>query len=290
MPVDEKIECKGQWWLPEKPEIKLAGSLSITSGRRAELEIQGSFSDSHFWESESVSRIPIILGLSNNGKQITLHDSLPTKSTTNHPGLSTSILSVDHTFVGVHFKSVEEIKLRSVSAYYAHLDDWIDSRNFDVEYDGNKDEILITAMSPEPITVKVSEYEVTIRVDRAIREDKTRQVAVKYEASIKLSAQPERPLNDYLVQMRLLQHFLTLAMNEPTYPLKVKGESEASKEILEKDIQVYKPIDIYYGVPQLPADIGTVDSIEMLFTLHEVRDSLEDILNNWISKADVVLS
>lgn len=277
--MDEKIEYRGKWWLPEKPEVKLVGSLSVTPGRRAELELQGNLSDSRFWETKEVAKIPVILGLSNNGKQITLHDSLPIKATT---------LYVHHAFVGVHFNSVEEIRFKSVSIYYAHLDDWVDTCSFGIKYDGDKDEIVITAASPEPIIARVGEYEVALRVDRTIHEDRVRQVAVKYEARIELSSQQERPLKDYLGQVQLIQHFLTLAMSEPTYPLTVKGESQASKQTLGKGVQVYKPIDIYYGVPQLPADVGTVRSFEMLFTLHEIRDRLENALNNWIAKADLL--
>lgn len=41
--LNEKLECKGYWWLPSKPENKIAGILTYTPNEKIKLELIGSF-------------------------------------------------------------------------------------------------------------------------------------------------------------------------------------------------------------------------------------------------------
>ena len=39
--LNEKLECKGYWWLPSKPENKIAGILTYTPNEKIKLELIG---------------------------------------------------------------------------------------------------------------------------------------------------------------------------------------------------------------------------------------------------------
>lgn len=45
--LNEKLECKGYWWLPSKPENKIAGILTYTPNEKIKLELIGSFDSKH---------------------------------------------------------------------------------------------------------------------------------------------------------------------------------------------------------------------------------------------------
>ena len=41
----EELEIKGLWWLPEKPDLKLPGTLTFSPYKGLSLEVQGSFKE-----------------------------------------------------------------------------------------------------------------------------------------------------------------------------------------------------------------------------------------------------
>ena len=41
----EELEIKGLWWLPEKPDLKLPGTLTFSPYKGFSLEVQGSFKE-----------------------------------------------------------------------------------------------------------------------------------------------------------------------------------------------------------------------------------------------------
>jgi hypothetical protein len=66
----QSIEYSAMWWLPSNPENTVAGSISFTDDDGILLQLIGAFGDFSFFE---LSRShPILLGLSTNGKRITL--------------------------------------------------------------------------------------------------------------------------------------------------------------------------------------------------------------------------
>lgn len=278
--MNSRVEHKGYWWIPELPEAKVSGTLMVTPGKRAELELQGHLREDHFQDDEVITNIPLILGLSINGEHFTLYDCMPTAIVSHFPGIPTSAFSINKTFVGVHFATVDGIRFKSISARYANLEEWINFHSFDIKDDVEKDEILIKSNLPKPITTKLGDYELVIRIDKRIN-DWWDKVNIILEARIELSSQQEKPLEDYLDRLLLIQHFLSLAISESTYPLEMQGTSEAVKQIVG-DGYFYEPVDIYYGVPHLPSEELKVIPHEMLFTLPQIKDQVGNYINSWL--------
>ena len=69
----DKFEYEGIWWLPDEPEKQVSGTLRFTPNEGAILDLIGSFKD-----IKEINKI--ILGISSNGKNITLHKCFETKS------------------------------------------------------------------------------------------------------------------------------------------------------------------------------------------------------------------
>ena len=121
--MSEKFEFKGIWWLPDKPEEQISGTLRFVAAEGAVLELIGSFKD--LQDMNKILEPEIILGISSNGKNITLYKCFETKSTISFPGFQTSSFYGNVVFVGVHFQKAEEIKFNNLSIHYLHLDEWI---------------------------------------------------------------------------------------------------------------------------------------------------------------------
>ena len=72
--LNEKLECKGYWWLPSKPENKIAGILTYTPNEKIKLELIGSFDSKHidilFCDKKTDENI--IHGITSDSKKVTL--------------------------------------------------------------------------------------------------------------------------------------------------------------------------------------------------------------------------
>ncbi len=70
----EEFEHNGIWWLPQNPQAKISGTLNFHPGDGATLHLIGSFKG--LKELNLLSHHSIILGITTQGKRITLHDCL----------------------------------------------------------------------------------------------------------------------------------------------------------------------------------------------------------------------
>ena len=139
----EEFEYKGIWWLPDKPEKQISGTLRFTPNEGGVLELMSSFKDIQV-EPE------IILGVSSNGKNITLHKCFDTKTNFNFPGFLTSSFYANVIFIGAHFQKLEDIKFKSISIHYSHLDEWVNISGFNIKPPGEEKELIIKYKLPEP--------------------------------------------------------------------------------------------------------------------------------------------
>lgn len=79
---NEKLECKGYWWLPNNPNETIAGVLTYIPNEKILLELIGTFDSKKdfidtFFSSKSED---IIHGLTSNSEEITLVNCHPSGS------------------------------------------------------------------------------------------------------------------------------------------------------------------------------------------------------------------
>jgi hypothetical protein len=139
----ESLEAPGQWWLPERPDIKVAGTLAVAENGSAELRLIGSLRS--FMEAgESVAEnglittvfsersmqaaglYPRILGLA-DGRAFTLDDCIQTRRTENlfGGGLAYESIRVRQVLRGAHFDSGEDLEFVSAVVYLDWLAYWV---------------------------------------------------------------------------------------------------------------------------------------------------------------------
>ncbi len=232
---------------------------------------------------------PLILGFSNTGKCITLYNCQLTRTTGNFPGFFTSSLIAERAFIGVHFKATEEIKFKSLSVHYAHLDEWVDKPGFNVDHgEEDRGKLTVRYERPDPVKTKVGDYEIAIVIGQGFSYNRLKQVKITQKAWILFSPEQGRPLDDYLDIIYHVQNFLSLAMTKPTYPLAVHGTTEASRETSADGKERYAPVEILYQVPFLQTEIRPLHSPDILFDLPSIQDQFETYITNWINKADLL--
>ena len=182
----DKFEYEGIWWLPDKPEKQISGTLRFTPNEGAILELIGSFKD-----TKDILKPEIILGIS-NGKKITLHkcfETFGTKSNVSFPGLLTSSFYANEIFVGAHFQKSEDIKFRELSIRYSYLDEWVNISGFNIQYPDEK-EIVIKYKEPEPIQTSIGEdckIFIEIQVTRPTHSIVQKEASIKQRTYIRIN-------------------------------------------------------------------------------------------------------
>jgi hypothetical protein len=82
-----------------------------------------------------------------------------------------------------------------------------------------------------------------------------------------------------------MQNFLTMGMSKPTFITEIIGNTESAKE---ENPTFYYPVKIYYPADGWKPNPSEVHYFEMTFTLPAIEEQLEQILRNWISKAEII--
>jgi hypothetical protein len=284
----EKFEYKGIWWIPNKSNEQISGTLRFTPDEGAILDLIGSFKD--IKDMNRMLNPNIILGISSNGKNITLHKCFETKSNVSFPGLLTSSFYANVVFVGAHFQKNEDIKFKKLSIHYLYLDEWVNISGFDIQLFSDKKEVVMKYKLPEPIQASIGEdYKIfiDIRATGPTYSIVQKEASIKQSTYIRIEPSEEKSFDEYLNIMYHIQNFLSLGVLEPVHPLIIEGITEVNKKMM-KDKAYYPPVEISYRLPDIPKASKTLLPFDMLFTFRAISDRFEVFLRNWFKKADLL--
>jgi hypothetical protein len=281
----EGFEYKGQWWLPNKPEESVSGTLRYSHNDGAVLELIGSFEDSE--EMHKMPKPVVIVGNSSNGKDISLHGCFLIQARTSYPGFSTSSYFASTVFVGVHFPKTEDVRFRSMNVRFSHFDEWADLSGFKFDHSEEED-VIIRYKRPNDIRVDISgDFTITITT-RVMLPTFTRvqkKASVEQQMIARIETVHETPIEGYHSIIQHLQNFLCLAVRGPVHVLNMEGETEANKM---NDMAYYPPVGIFYRSPYISEAPEALLGWDMLFTYQDICADFEVLLRNWFEKADVL--
>jgi hypothetical protein len=278
MQMLKPFEYEGIWWLPDKPEEKIEGTLRFDPSKGAKLELK---------EISNIEEVSVILGCSLSpisGIEFTLLHCY--NQARDLLGVVPPEFYVKYVFMGVHshFDKKENIKFRNISIQYLYLDDWANIQVFDIDFksEGN---MVIKYSKFKSIPVNIDE-KLKIAVNAGVDSSLSRkEINLKKRAEIKIEPSEEEPFEYYLDIIDKIQKFLTLAVLKPVDPVEIKGTTELHKEerIGQTD---YLPIEVYYKIPNIPNLPEEISPDNMLFTLKDIpsTDRLGELLKNWFER------
>jgi len=274
---EEEIEYKGYWWLPDKPQEKIVGTLKIAPNGKATLELTGSFTD--IGHINKMLKPDIILGFSSDGKQITLYKCIETRKNASIPGFPISLFKVGEVFIGAHFNKADDIKFKKLFVHFIHLDDWVNFFIFEVNEKNGK-EITIKSklglFDLPGVEANVNGYKISIKI-QTITYAGQKEIRINQKTFLTIEHEEEVPLGEYWRMVYHIQNFLSLAMNFPVYPLAIVGITKTNQQV-----RIY---------PFLMKPYETTKAIhfsDMLFTLRDIYDKFGTFLENWFKKLSIM--
>jgi hypothetical protein len=283
----EEFEYKGVWWLPDKPNEKVSGTLRFIPNEGAILDLIGSFRIIE--KIKKMLNHEIILGVSSNGKNITLYKCFEKNVSFNFPGFRTSSFYANIVFIGAHFQKPEEIKFKGMSVRYLHLDEWVNISGFEKKLP-SKEFIIIKYKFLEPIQAKIYNWlkiSINFKVTWSLGSLLEKGTTIKQQTEIQIVTSEDMSYEDYRKIIYHIQNFLSLGTSASVYPLAIVGFTEVNKEII-RNLTRYPSVEVFYNFSGFPKKHNTLFPFEMLFTFKDIYNRFDYFLRNWFEKMNLL--
>jgi len=270
----EEFVSLGEWWLPNNPEVVVAGKLSFSPNSGAKLELLGSFYDSPFEETGKVKDLPsadkillseepriteetttldlknpeepIILGFLENNEKVTLYKCLGSIKTLQLIERANFVFEATYVFREIHFETEQEIKLNSISIRYHNLEEWVGKSGVEAMWSREENKIWISYQPPSCIPIgKFEEIDLSISFstininpyfERYFRTT-TYKRTIEQKTFFTLNNPQKQSIDKCFETIIHFRDFLTLAMSKPSSVSAVTGNVDITyeKPILKDD-------------------------------------------------------
>lgn len=147
--MNHTFTWKGFFHLPQSPKNELPGILTFSQGKGVQLDLFGQF-DAYLAVGSREARI--VLGVTANGKRVTLVNAYEQSRSLHVPGFPESSFGAIYLFVGGHYESPDKLVFHSCSIEYADFNHWVSVTGFErPAYNLESKELNIRYRKPDKI-------------------------------------------------------------------------------------------------------------------------------------------
>ena len=312
----EEFISLGKWWLPNSPEVVVAGKLSFSANRGVNLELLGSFYDSPFQEvSETTEETTIIdlikpeetiiLGLLENNEEVTLYKCYGSILNFELIDRHDLFFQASYLFRQIHFKNEQEIKFNSISVRYSYLEEWIGKSGIQGMWSGEENKIWLSYQPPSSIPMgefkaldlSISFSQIYLNPFDIYFGRTYYKASVEQKTFLTLHNSKNEPLNKCVEVILHFLDFLTFAISKPSSISAVTGKVNVSYErrifkddgspSIEEGIKE-KQVNILFSLwnSEKSSEIK-IFPYEMLFLYSDIEGELGEIFKRWVHKKEL---
>jgi ApeA N-terminal domain 1 len=278
----QDTEHAGFWWLPATPDNKVAGTLSFSNDEGIALRLIGALRD--FGSFNTSQSMPLILGVSEEGKTITVANCTVTNMGFSAPGFGQETYTAEYYLVGVHFEKTEDVTFTRFAVSYTYLADWSRTAGFTIKKYNEEPKLEVSYSLPTDLTAKTSHGNVCLSFNCRTQGDGIQEISLRQSVHLEVEPDKGRPFlalnKEYIFP---LQNLLTLATTKPNAVTELKVFSP--QVFIESDgKRIETPIQLFYRQKFFEARTGKLLIPDyMLFTVHDVSDNFENIFERWFT-------
>lgn len=298
MDVQETKRYTGYWWLPNNPSKQVSGSLCIDPRKGVELETVGSLLAREVFDTrQEIFSQEVLLGVTTDGKAITLIDLHNTRSSSNLNSsqfdLSISIYSARLAIIGRrHFINKDEITFTSAAVRFSLVDEWLYRRVF--SYEEKVDErgcrkVSVEYACPDSINFYINSIDAYFRTDYVFSQYPSFfKWQIVHKAFLKIAPDQPQSLDWYMEQFYSLQKLLTVMIGFPVIPLAIVGSGNdipiGENATTKEEFQIYSKVydDSQEIIEKHP------NQLLLAITVPSLGTELSVIVNNWFKKAEIL--
>lgn len=158
----EALHDRGEWWLPETPEVKVAGEIEIEHHGSPRLELARFLAD-----GDPDRRYDVVLGTTLAGEPITLEGlrqvGRPSVYSRRLPEpIQREILTSDWAYVGAHLEDPGARTFREATIELSDLMTWAGPSGFDEQLGRNVRDITLSLVLPDQLVANLPLGKVTL--------------------------------------------------------------------------------------------------------------------------------
>ena len=277
------IDWAGRWWRPEDPDDKVEGTIRVERNSAPILETRGWFSGLTA-DLTSHPKFRILLGITDNGKAVTLYECVRIKWGISAPGRDQYEIRANFMLVGVHFEADEPIEFSELYTGYESLGLWLGVSGIEISQ-LSIEGCDISIRRPPEIALghdRTFEYSLWFGLEGPNLKNPTTEVTVAQKASLRLKSDKVSALECYLTRMSDFQNLLSLAGRTLACYTTVTGCLKAKPA----DRQV--SVDIHFAPAYLPTERSVKSWVELLFRFDDLGTSPTQAFCSWLESADAM--
>lgn len=289
MRLQEEYVRTGFFWLPEKPEKKIPGILSIKNGGEAELEIVGLFrSDKE--EMMGDNTYDRIVGDVEKDGFVTLDKCFYTKMNVAFGGIAKSKIHVGYVLSGVAYDADEEVLFNSFSFSTDCLNEWVGISGVKIDQDFDLKTARIEYAHPKPIYHPLKNgMSLEINFDATIPgSSRTEEIKITQRARLTLRSEKPLPRSEFIAATHKITNLLCFAIDKV---VGIKNVVATSKEItteISDEIHRPVPIKVFYRSITFAEKEPTQNFHFMLFTYKIIEENAGEIFNKWLEAYETI--
>jgi len=295
----ERLEYKGPFWAPDDDENLMSGFLVIDKGK-VTLDVLGDFgrkliaaSARQSSYSLDLEQKPRILGISADGRDITLDEVWEKSSATHFPGMATAEYRARAAIIGKHFSESEEIVFDEIAVSASDLEPWtrVSSFKTSIECEALDDKghhafvgAHVDFEAPEPIVIELGSGEkAELRFGcRGVGLLRPRdRIELQQETALHWRFARPGDLASVFEKVGQIRDLLSLAVGRAVSITKVVGFRDSEKV---GSSETLRPIELYWEIPHNPEPPSEArEPAEMLFSLTDIPD-VSNVFKRWTAR------
>lgn len=136
--INDEFNLEGFWWLPDNPDLRVAGTLAFNQNDGPVLTLTGTFSPAKRAFGSTLEDRPTIYGITKDGKAVSLFDALQTSRKGGLRQAAVHEVYKGHLLaVGFHFAAEDDPIFTSSYVSFEDIEEWLGHRFFDLHPDGD---------------------------------------------------------------------------------------------------------------------------------------------------------
>ncbi|MGI0047777.1 MAG: HEPN domain-containing protein [Nitrosotalea sp.] len=284
--LNDKFEYTGKWNLPGNSEHIAYGTLKYDNGSIS-LKISGSLQDEpepksiiEYLQQLRSHRFDTILGITDEGIEITLEDCIWTHRSGGGTGSQSSQITTYHVntmFVGVQYGGLKNIKFNNVTVKYTNFKEWINESGITTDQNLEEGKFTINSETPESHKghlIDDFDYNIFHHVDNPGHHQDRFDATIKQDTLISITSKNKHEYSEFHKLHYRLQNFFMLCIGYSIRPLLITASMDDIKG---------KIILIYQSSVDVSGNHAPIRNDQMILTFKDLNEKEESVFQNWLT-------
>lgn len=275
--MQDTFSHTGYWWLPEYPDKQVPGTLRYDPENGAILELMGVLGKEHSFD-EAFDTAPVVSGAINEWPyDATLWGTIRTNHSISG-SYHRSQYKANKVFIGAKFSSEEEIKFYGLTASYSNLEQWVNRQPFTQSSMQNNILLLNVSFNQVDKEARLGDFVVSIW-DTIHQSHSIGELTGIHQAKVSIRFDTLVRFDEIFEVLECVKGFIAIGIGKPVQTISLNGMVQDQNPF---------PVRIYGLFRDRHLSVKTVHYHRMIFTVEDLGDEFEDVLQKWFSSWDKI--